>query len=178
MIDILTASARVLSDVGFSTQRISVPGRLAVAFENATVLGFLFAYDNPSQLIDSWVRDGDSAVGAYQFGLRRAGQKAWNTYLLLFASEEADYGTSVGLSAIEEDLAGTRKIARGGVADMADVRAALLPLLPLQNAPMLDPVDVVAEIRQRATELSQRAVDAFLSTADTAVVIQVLEEQQ
>jgi hypothetical protein len=124
-----------------------------------------------------WPRDTDGATTNYQFGLRRAGQKAWNTYVVLLASSEADYGASVGLSAIEEDLAGTRKIARAGIADIADLREALLPLLPLQSAPVLEPVDVLAEIRQRATELPARAVDAFLSTADDAVVIQILEEQ-
>jgi hypothetical protein len=174
--DILTASATLLREAGFSAQSISVAGHTALAFEDATVLGFLFAYDNPSQLIEAWARDADAAVATHQFGLRRAGQKAWNAYVALLAANEADYGQSVGLSAIEEDLAGTRKIARAGIADIADLRAALLPLLPLQSAPSLEAVDVATEIRQRATELPARAVDAFLSTADDAVVIQVLEE--
>jgi len=176
VIDTLTASARLLSEAGFSTQSISLLGHAALAFEDATVVGFLFAYDNSSQLIEGWARDADTAAGGYQFGLRRAGQKAWNAYVVLLASNEADYAGSVGLSAIEEDLAGTRKIARAGIADLADLRAALLPLLPLQSAPVLEAVDVVAEIRQRATELPARALDAFLSTADDPVVIQVLEE--
>jgi len=177
VIDILTASIAILTDVGFTSEGISVADRTALAFEDSTVLGFLFAYDDPSQLVATWARDADAATAKYQFGLRRAGQKAWNTYVVLLASGVAHYGDSVTLSAIEEDLSGTRKIARAGIGDIADLREALLPLLPLQSAPVLEPVDVVAEIRQRTTELSPRAVDAFLSTADEAVVIQILEEQ-
>jgi hypothetical protein len=135
------------------------------------------AYDTPSQLIELWTGDADRVIANYQFGLRRAGQKAWNTYLVLLASSATDFRASAVLSAIEEDLAGTRKVARANIADIADVRAALLPLLPLQSAPMLEPVDVASEIRQRTTELPPHAVDAFLSTANDAMVMQVLEEQ-
>ena len=176
MTDILKAGADVLSEVGFSTSPISVGDRQALAFEDATVLGFLFTYDNPRQLIEVWGKDTNHAIAAYQFGLRRAAQKAWNTYLILLATGAADYAQVVALSAIEEDLTGTRKIARAGVADVADLRAALLPLLPLQSAPRLEAVDILDEIRQRSTELPARAIEAFLSNADEGVVIQVLEE--
>jgi hypothetical protein len=81
------------------------------------------------------------------------------------------------LGAIEEDLTGTRKIAQAGVNEVAELRLALLPLLPFQSAPRLEAVDIAAEIRQRATELPARAVDAFLSSADASVVMQVLEER-
>jgi hypothetical protein len=46
----------------------------------------------------------------------------------------------------------------------------------VQSAPRLEAVDILAEIRLRATELHSRAIDAFLSTADEGVVIQFLEE--
>jgi hypothetical protein len=174
--NLLTSGAEVLSEAGFSTEAISVKGRAALAFEDATVLGFLLAYDDLAHLIDSWARDADAAVASYQFGLRRAGQKAWNAYLVLLTGNEADYTASAALNAIEEDLSGMRKIARAGIANIADLRAALLPLLPLQSAPLLEAVEVAAEIRQRTTELPTRAVDAFLSTADEGVVIQIFEE--
>jgi hypothetical protein len=140
-------------------------------------LGFLFAYDDSEKLIDGWGKDSDQAVTAHQLGLRRAGQKAWNVYLVLLTSGEAEYAQSVALGAIEEDLVGTRKICRAGIGDLADLRSALLPLLPFQNAPKLEAVDIVTEIRQRATELPSRAINAFLSGADESVVLQVLEEK-
>jgi hypothetical protein len=177
VIDILAESATLLSGAGFGTQRIAVSDREALAFENPTVLGFLFGYDNAREALELWTRHADEAVRKYQFALRRAGQKAWNTYVVILCSTDADYRLSVALGAVEEDLAGTRKIARAGILDTADLRAALLPLLPLQSAPVLEPIDVLAEIRQRATDVAAPAVDAFLSTADDAVLIQILEEQ-
>jgi hypothetical protein len=176
MIDFYETSADVLKDVGFSTAAASVEGRNALAFEDATVLGFILIYDSPRQLIANWSLHTNGIIQSYQLGLRRAGSKAWNTYVVLLAIDVPDYAETVALSAIEEDLAGTRKIARAGIADAADLRAALLPLLPLQRAPKLEAVDIVTEIRERTTELPPRAVEAFLSTAEETVVLQVLEE--
>lgn len=95
---------------------------------------------------------------------------------MLVSAGKADYAQSVALGEIEEDLTGRRKIARADVVDIARLRAALLPLLPLQSAPKLEAVDIVSEIRERTTELPARAVEAFLSSAEESVVIQVLEE--
>jgi hypothetical protein len=54
---------------------------------------------------------------------------------------------------------------------------ALLPLLPVQSAPILDAVDSKSEIRQRATEISPKLLDAFLSEADEQIVLQILEQE-
>jgi hypothetical protein len=174
MIDLLQESSDLLSSVGFGTTRMKVGSREALVFEDTTVLGFLFAYQNPIDLV--WQQDSDLAIADYQFALRRAGQKAWNTYLILLAAMPGGDVDAASLAAIEEDLAGTRKIARMDVRDPAEVRAALLPLLPLQAAPKLEAVNIPDEIRQRATELPTRVVDAFLSSADESVVMQVMEE--
>lgn len=176
MIDITASSAEILTETGFLTGRVSVGNREALVFEDDTVLGFLFAYASSPELIGAWDKDANRAIADHQLGLRRASQKAWNVYVVFLSSLDADHSHSAALAAIEEDLAGTRKIARDGIADLADLRAALLALLPLQSAPKLEAVDIMAEIRQRATELQPRALDAFLSTVDETVVIQVLEE--
>jgi len=176
VIDIIATSTEVLTGAGFNTGLISPGARKALLFEDATVVGFLIPYANPSELIDAWEKDANRAIADHQFGLRRAGQKAWNVYVVLVAVEPAHYAHTAALAAIEEDLTGTRKIARAGIADIADLRAALLPLLPLQAAPKLEAVDIANEIRQRATELPPRAIDAFLSKVEEGVVMQVLEE--
>jgi hypothetical protein len=176
VIDILNSSAKVLAEAGFTVTTVSVGTRQTLAFEDKSVLGFLFSYGDASRLMLEWSADADKAISTYQFGLRRAGPKAWNAYTVFLASGAADYAQTVSMGAIEEDLAGTRKIARAGVNDIADLHASLLPLLALQSAPRLEAVDMAAEIRQRTTELPPRAVDAFLSSADEAVVMQVLEE--
>src|SRR3546814_16237775 len=91
--------------------------------------------------MESWSKDSDQAISTYQFGLRRSGTKAWNTYLVLLTPESADYAKAVSLGAIEEDLSGPRKIARAGIQNPADLSDARPPLLPLQSAPRLDAVD-------------------------------------
>src|SRR5208282_618276 len=96
-------------------------------------------------------------------------------YVILLAQAPANYAEQVALSAIEEDLTGTRKLASAGVEDTESLRKGLIPLLPIQNAPRLEAVDMPAEIRLRTTELPQRAVEAFLSDASVAMVAQALE---
>ena len=177
MIDLLMESAGLLNGADFSTNPLSIGERHALAFEDNTVLGFLIAYESPSLLIGGWLKDADRAIATHQFALRRAANKAWNAYVVLLTEREADYVQTIALNAIEEDLVGTRKIARAGISDLAELRSALLPLLPFQSAPRLEAVDIAAEIRQRTTELPARAVNAFLSTADESLVIQVLEEK-
>lgn len=177
MIDILTQSAEVLAGAHFATSHTSIDDRAALLFEDATVVGFLLAFEDPRDLVKYWAEATDRVVKHHQVGLRRAGRKAWNAYLILLAKREGGHAELAALSAIEEDLAGTRKIARAGVLSVADVEAALLPLLRLQSAPRLEAVDMVAEIRERTTALPTRAVEAFLSSADEAVVLQILEEE-
>jgi hypothetical protein len=175
--DILSASADALARAGFGTTSVSVEGTSVLLFEDPTVLGFLLAFSDARDLITRSTPAADIVLKKYQFGLRRAGKKAWNAYLVLLAAASSHHAESAALSAIEEDLTGTRKIARAGISGVSDLEAALLPLLQLQSAPRLDAVDIVAEIRERTTTLPVRAVDAFLSHAEEAVVLQVLEEE-
>jgi hypothetical protein len=174
--EIFDATERLLTRMGFTALRSSAKGRDILIFENDSVIGFVFSYPNAQSLIADWVNDSEAAVSANQFALRRAGQKAWNTYVVLLASGQSSYAEIAALAAIEEDLTGTRKIARSDIRDISDVEAALLSLLPLQSAPKLDAVDMVSEIRQRATELPPRAIEAFISGAEVSVVLQVIEE--
>jgi len=175
--DILTASAELLTESGYEASRGSVNGREFIAFEDETVLGFLFAYADISSLVECWAQNERQVIRDHQFVLRRSGQKAWNIYVAFLTEATSDYAFSVRLIAIEEDIGGTRKVARAGIRDSFDLRGALLPLLPLQAAPKLEAVDMHAEIRQRATDLHTRAVEAFLHRADDAVILQVLEEE-
>ncbi len=149
-----------------------------LVFEGETVLGFVLAFPDGASLIDTWRARSQHVLKASQFGLRRAEAKAWNAYLVLLARDLADYGVSVNLSAIEEDLTGTRKIARAGISTETMVRAALLPLLAMQNAPQLNAVDMAAEIRLRTSELPSELIDAFVRGAPEATMLQLLETAQ
>jgi hypothetical protein len=149
-----------------------------VLFENDFVLGFVLFFPDAPTLLGSWKASSQRVLHAAQFALRRAERKAWNVYLVLLAEAPGDYGQNILLGSIEEDLVGTRKIARAKIADAEDIRGALLPLLAIQNAPRLDVVDMPAEIRLRTSELPSELVDAFLHGASDGVVAQLLEAGQ
>ncbi len=178
MTDLIEQAAGLLQDAGFEIQPVDMDGVSARVFENDTVLGFVLAYVTARDLIGRSSGDIDRLVAQRQFQLRAAGPKAWNCYALLLAREGLDYAEAVALNSIEEDLAGLRKVAHAGCAHKSDILRALLPLLSLQSAPILDAVDSKAEIRQRTTELAHGTVEAFLSAADPHTVLQLLDEEQ
>jgi hypothetical protein len=147
-------------------------------FESDSILGFVLCFPDASALLERWQPSSQRVLQAAQFALRRAERKAWNTYLVFLTEAAGDYGQNILLGAIEEDLVGTRKIARAGINGIEEVHAAMLPLLAIQNAPGLDAVDMAAEIRLRTTELPGELVDAFLSGASDATLAQMLEVGQ
>jgi hypothetical protein len=173
---LLDDAIAVLVDAQFLIDRETGLDR-AAAFESATVLGFVLTYDDAAQLISKWQEDSSKITGERRFQLRSAGTKAWNTYLILLAEAPATDIQSVAMTEIEEDLSGTRKIARAGIRGHEDTRNALLSLLPLRAAPVLQPIIMPDEIKQRTTELPGTVVDAFLALDDDEQLIRLLEEQ-
>lgn len=147
-------------------------------FENDSILGFVLCFPDATAVLEQWVSSSQRVLLTAQFALRRAERKAWNTYLVFLAAADGDPGQNMMLGLIEEDLVGTRKIARAGITNAEGVRTALLPLLAIQNAPHLDAVDMQAEIRLRTTELPNELVDAFLSGAAESTLTHLLEADQ
>ena len=178
MNDLIIASAEILVAAGYAVERISAPKREALAFENSVCLGFVFAYDTTDQLLREGADDSKVVIGRYGLSLRRAGEKAWNVYVVLISGGPKNEALQASLTELEEDLVGTRKIARDGISSTADLRSAFLALLPIQSAPKLEAVDMPSEIRMRASDVDPKGIDAFLSTADESVVLQLLEETQ
>ena len=176
MNQIIADCCDALSASNFNALPTTVNEQELVLFEDPVVIGFVFAYANESDLIARWEDDVDKAIATYQFALRRAGPKAWNTYVVLLAEGSADLGAACLLANIEENLTGTRKIARAGVNSMSEVRAALLPLLPLQSPPELEAVNLRNEILLRTSELPPPVSEAFASEANISVVLQVIEQ--
>ena len=170
-------ASRRLEDAAFDVTAVAGEEHQAFLFENNTVLGFSIVYDNAADIISHGSRDADRLIAARRFQLKAAGQKAWNAYVLFLAAGRPSPAEAVALSLIEEDLVGYRKIARAGCDDLEVLSRALLPLLPVQAAPVLDAVDSKVEVRQRATEISTKLLDAFLSEADEQIVLQILEQE-
>lgn len=168
----------MLTNVGFSTAVATVRGRQHVVFENATVLGLVLCYDTVQSLLESWESDSRDAFALYRLALRRAGEKAWNVYLILLANGKAINFESVRLTALEENLGGTRKIARSGIDSTQALKDAFLPLVPLQSAPRLEAVDSIAEIHRRTSALDSRTMQAFTSAVGESVLLSMIEASQ
>lgn len=176
MIDILAQSEKLLRNEGFATQPYVANDTPGLLFEDSSVIGVLLTYRTTDHLLQNWELDSDVAVREHQFALRHAGQKAWNFYTVLLSAGEVTHPQTVRLSLIEENLTATRKLARGGVNEQTDLRAALLTFLPLQNAPSLEAVDLIAEIRIRASEVNEAVLYAFFSDVTIPSVLRILEE--
>lgn len=166
-----------LVNAGYAVGSMKTTIGNVTTFENDTILGFVIYYQTVDELLQKWQTEGDIVLQSAQFSLRRAGTKAWNTYLVYLADAQGEYGQQIRLGSIEEDLVGTRKIARSGLSESLDYRSALLPLLPLQNAPQLEAVDMPSEIRLRTTELPPELLDTFLSGASETTLFLMLESE-
>jgi hypothetical protein len=164
-----------LADAGYWVGSFPTSREDIFTFENDTIFGFVIYYREPKALIKYWHEDSTSVLNTTQFLLRRSEMKAWNVYFVFLAEQAADYGESIAMGAIEENLVGTRKIARAGVAAPEALRSALLPLLPIQNAPQIAAVDMVEEVRLRTQELPSDLIETFLSGASDATLVQILE---
>ena len=175
MTETMTSVSTLLSDAGYSIGVMETEEGAVTTFENSTVFGFVFYYPNAERLISNWSAHSSQVLDRAQFALRKAGEKAWNTYLILLADQAAGYGPNTILGDIEEDLVGTRKIARAGVSAPTELRHALMPLLAIQNAPSLERVDMEREIRLRTSEIPAEMVEGFLSEASDSVLLQMLE---
>lgn len=165
----------ILTEAEYGVGRMDGPDGEIELFESDSVLGFVLVFNDPDALISNWQAASSRTLLANQFALRRAESKAWNAYFVFLAEAPGDYGQNITLGAIEEDLVGTRKIARAGISTKEDCRLALLPLLPVQTAPRLETIDMAAEIRLRTSELPDSLVDAYLAGAGEALMTQLLE---
>lgn len=175
---LLSMAQEQLVGAGYAVATADDQDGPVLLFENDSILGFVLCFPDAAALLERWQSASQRVLQTAQFALRKAERKAWNAYLVFLAEAEGDYGENIMLGAIEEDLVGTRKLARAGIANAEAVRAALLPLLAIQNAPRLDAVDMPAEIRLRTTELPNELVDAFLSGAGESTLAQLLEAGQ
>lgn len=176
MTNLLELAADLLRNHGYAVEELPQGDPAHLLFENDRTIGIVLSYENSAALLSNWARDSETLLEANQLGLRRSLEKAWNAYTVLLAEEPADTLAQARLDSIEENLIGTRKIARAGIGSNEVMARALLPLLPIQNAPNLEPVDMKAEIRIRTTQLPPALIDAFLAGRDSGTIFHILEE--
>jgi hypothetical protein len=178
MTDTIGSVYSLLTEAGYSVGTFDASGVEALTFENDSILGFVLCYADSGTLLRDWQRGSGLVIQNAQFALRKAEKKAWNTYFVFLADNKPSYAETILLGAIEENLVGTRKIARAGVSEVRDLQSALLPLLPIGRAPNLEAVDMPMELRLRTSELPTGLIDAFISGSSNSTLIQLLESGQ
>lgn len=164
----------VLQDADYSQFVVENSEVPCIGFENDLSLGFVYCLPTTECLLQNWRRYNEEILSRYQFQLRSAGDKSWNVYSVFLSFGPSIDEENTLLARIEENLSGTRKIARAVAPDMEGIRSGLLPLLGIQNPPILRPVDMIDEIRTRASGLPAKAIGAFLSDAPNSEILRLM----
>lgn len=168
MIDLLSTMQVILQGAGFNTRLASVERFSTVCFEDDTLMGFGFVFDNAHELLMRWKTTEMSVLTRYAPSLRAAGDKAWNVYCLFLCGAAGDPLLNRQVRLIEEDLERTRKIAACGVSSRGDLVRALLPVLPLQHQPVLQTEDATERLQRRIRTIAPGASEVALDTGVSA----------
>ncbi len=167
MIELLSVSHSVLRDQGFATRVISVGQLSGLAFEDDTVLGFVYAFDGPVEMLEHWQDVEKSFLQSNATRFRAANEKAWNIYSVFLTSENADVENKRRIRWIEEDLRFTRKLTGCGLTTRHELLNVLLPLVSLQQKPFLQGDAFRTRLQRRLQTVAGRAADALLNNAVT-----------
>ncbi|MEA1015160.1 hypothetical protein [Sphingosinicella sp. LY1275] len=162
MIDLLSTSQILLRDGGFAVRLASIDQRPVVCFEDDALFGFCSAFEQPDELMNGWKLFERQILSRFAPNIRAAGEKAWNVYCVLLCGGPATTVQKRAVSWIEEDLERTRKIAGCDIASREDLVRVLLPLLPIQYQPALEPEDLTARLQKRIADIAPLAAHAML----------------
>ncbi|MCP1913344.1 hypothetical protein J2R96_005824 [Bradyrhizobium elkanii] len=163
MTDLLSTLQLVLKDGGYQCWLMPVERRAGVSFEDDTLMGFGYIFDDAQSLIDRWQDQEAATLNRYAPRFRDANDKAWNIYSVFLCSGTADEEQGRLIRLIEENLDRTRKIAACGVGTVEEVVTALLPIMPIQYRPTLEQEDYAARLRRRIADFAPEAADAALN---------------
>lgn len=76
MIDLLSAMQVVLQEAGFNTRLTSIERSSIVCFEDDTLVGFGYVFDNPVALLERWKTVEMTIIKRFAPNFRIAGEKA------------------------------------------------------------------------------------------------------
>jgi len=165
MIDILSTTQAILEEADFDVSLTSMDRSSLVCFEDDTLIGFVFVFEDPASLISGWRATEASLLSRYATSFRVAGQKAWNVYCVFLCGPTADREQSRAIRWIEEDLERTRKIAGGGLRSREDLSRTLMPILPLRYQPLLQIENATERLESRIHAIAPQAADIVLNDA-------------
>jgi hypothetical protein len=171
--EIETQAEILLRGAGYTTYSPERAPTSVSKFESEALIGFLYVFNSPQELLQVWRQAQAQTLTRYQPTIRLAGDKAWNIYsVFLCQDESAELRPQI--EAIEEDFSLTRKIARSGIRVPADLRWALLPLLPLSNHATIVESDYIARLQNRLKDVRPEGVKAFLGSSTAIEVARIL----
>lgn len=110
MTDLLSTVQLVLKDGGYQCWLIPVDRRAGVAFEDDTLMGFGYIFDDPQALIERWQVQESAALNRFASRFREANEKTWNLYSVFLCATAADEEQARNLRQIEENLSGRVKL--------------------------------------------------------------------
>jgi hypothetical protein len=176
MIDLVDQAQVLLRDAGYVTSPAE-GSHDALHFEDDVVFGLLYVFRDVPALLSGWSAAQKSGILRLAPQLRMSREKAWNIYTVFLTSSDAKPEQAYEIDRIEEDLSSARKIARAGVKSAADLRRALLPLLPIRSSGDVSTSDYVAKIKSRLSMLPASAVEAILNSTDIKDIVRILMER-
>jgi hypothetical protein len=165
MIDILLTTQVILEQADFTVSLTSMDRSSVLCFEDDTLMGFVFVFEDPAALISGWKATEASLLNRYAPSFRVAGQKAWNVYCVFLCGPAVDRHQSRAIRWIEEDLDRTRKIAGCGLRIREDVSRTLMPILPLQYQPLLQIENATERLESRIRAIAPQASGVVLNDA-------------
>lgn len=165
MIDLLSVSHSILRDQGFSTRVISIGKASGLAFEDDSVLGFVYVFEGAIQIIDQWQEVERQFLQSNSTRFRAATEKAWNIYSVFLSADDTDTEGRRKIRWVEEDLRFTRKLTACGIQNRQDLVTALLPLLGLQKKPFLQGDAFRTRLQRRLQAIAGPATDAVINEA-------------
>jgi hypothetical protein len=172
--EIVSQSQVILRDAGYATHEL---GPAAMTFEDDTLLGFVHVFPDVGTLLAEWISVQRAVLARSAPQLRMSREKAWNVYALFLTGARPKADEQRALDAIEEDFAATRKIARAPIGTLADLRQALLPLLPIIPGREATVSDYQTKLRGRLSMLPPAAVDAIIGTTEPDDIARILMER-
>jgi hypothetical protein len=147
-----------------------------IYFEDATIAGVVFLYETVCDLVAKWESKQDSFLGTNSRAIRSDPIKAWNIYTVHLTADLAMPSQLSVAFNIEQDFRGTRKIVRTGLSKKADVKEALLSLLPLQHKTSISPTGIVERLRERL-KLSSPSLEKLIDQSNVESIEQSLLEE-
>jgi hypothetical protein len=176
MTNILTSLQSLLLDAGFETRLAAMDRIPVLTFEDDVLMGFACVFEQASAMTMDWKATELQLLRRYAPSFRVAGDKAWNVYSVFLCSEPLPPAQKREVRWIEEDLEHTRKIAASGIQTREDLVQALLPVLPLQFQPVLQPEDMAQRLHKRVQAITPLAAEAVMGEVPPGDVARLLGE--